>query len=309
MAAKAYLLLTITTLGWGGNVIAGKTAVGHISPALLSSGRWILAVTVLMPFAWPHLRREWPVIRSHLLFLLIMGCLGFALFNNFYYIALNHTSAINGSIEQASMPLLVFAANFLLFGQRVSIGQIIGFFISLVGVCLVATNGNIAGILRLDVGYGDALLILSICFYGAYTVALRWMPKLHWMSSITVLSIGAILGCVPFTWLEFSGGTTTTPDIQGWLVLLYAAIVPSIISQACYIRGVALIGPNRGGLFINLVPIFGTFFAVSLLGEQLQIHHVVGLALVLGGIALAEHRPGIEKPATGARPGRRSRSG
>ena len=301
MAAKAYLLLTITTLGWGGNVIAGKLAAGHISPALLTSGRWIIALALVLPFALPHLRREWHIIREHYLFLLVMGGLGFALFNNFYYLALNHTSAINAAIEQSSMPLLVFIANFLLFGQRVSPGQIAGFFISLVGVCLVATNGNLAGILRLDVGYGDALLILSISFYGAYTVALRWMPKMHWLSSITVLAVGAIITGLPFTALESTGGHLILPDTRGWLVLLFAAIVPSIVSQVCYIRGVELIGPNRGGLFINLVPIFGTFFAVTLLGEELQIYHLVALALVLGGIALAEHKPGAHNgPDAGA---------
>ncbi|MCP4317924.1 MAG: DMT family transporter [Hyphomicrobiales bacterium] len=290
MAARAYLLLIITTLGWGGNAIAGKLAAGHISPALLTSGRWIIALAAVLPFALPHLRREWQTIRTHLLFLLVMGSVGFALFNNFYYLALNHTSAINGAIEQASMPLLVFVANFLLFGQRVSPGQIIGFFISLVGVCLVATNGNLAGILRLEIGYGDALLILSVVFYGAYTVALRWMPKMHWLSSITVLAAGAIIGGLPFTILETASGYMHLPDTQGWLVLVYAAIFPSIVSQACYIRGVELIGPNRGGLFINLVPIFGTFFAVTLLGEELHIYHLTALALVLGGIALAEHK-------------------
>lgn len=290
MAAKAYLLLTITTLGWGGNAIAGKLAAGHISPALLTSSRWVIALAAVLPFALPHLRREWHTIRAHLLFLLVMGSVGFALFNNFYYLALNHTSAINGAIEQSSMPLLVFVANFLLFGQRVSPGQIIGFVISLVGVCLVATNGNLAGILRLEIGYGDALLILSVAFYGAYTVALRWMPKLHWLSSITILAAGAVIGGLPFTILETTSGHLILPDTQGWLVLIYAAIFPSIISQACYIRGVELIGPNRGGLFINLVPIFGTFFAVTLLGEELHTYHLIALALVLGGIGLAEHK-------------------
>ena len=294
MAAKAYLLLTITMLGWGGNAIAGKLAAGHISPALLTSGRWIVALLVVLPFALPQLRRDWSVIRAHLLFLLVMGGVGFAMFNNFFYLALNHTSAINAAIEQASMPLLVFAANFLLFGQRVSVGLITGFFISLVGVCVVATNGNLAGILRLDVGYGDSLLIMSIAFYGAYTVALRWMPKMHWLSSITVLSVGAIIGGLPFTLLEYAGGHLNPPDMQGWLVMVFTAIVPSIISQACFIGGVELIGPNRGGLFINLVPIFGTFFAVTLLGEQLHLYHLVALSLVLGGIALAERRPGAE---------------
>ncbi|MEM6460679.1 MAG: DMT family transporter [Pseudomonadota bacterium] len=297
MAARAYLLLIITMMGWGGNAIAGKLAAGHISPALLTSGRWIIALVLVLPFALPHLRREWQTIRSHFLFLIVMGVVGFALFNNFYYLALNHTSAINAAIQQASMPLLVFVANFLMFGQRVSPGQIFGFLLSLAGICIVATNGDIASLLRLQIGYGDALLLLSIAFYGAYTVALRWMPQLHWLSSITMLAVGAILGGIPFTALEYAGGYLRLPDTQGWLVLLFAAIFPSIVSQACYIGGIRLIGPNRGGLFINLVPIFGTFFAVTLLGEQLQIHHLFAIAMVLGGIALAERRPEPEKSA------------
>ncbi|MEM9104220.1 MAG: DMT family transporter [Pseudomonadota bacterium] len=297
MAAKAYLLLTTTMLCWGGNVIAGKLAVGHISPALLSSGRWVIALMVILPFAMPHLRRDWPTIRANLPFLLVMGCIGFALFNNIYYLALNHTSAINAAIEQASMPLLVFAANFLIFGQRVSAGQIVGFFVSLAGVSLVATNGNITGLFRLEVGYGDALLLLAIAFYGLFTVLLRWMPRLHWLSSLSVLAMGALIGCAPFVGFEYSGDHIILPDLQGWLVLIFAAIFPSIISQATYIRGVALIGANRGGLFINLVPIFGTLFAVTLLGEQMQVHHVVGLVLVLGGIALAERKPRVETSA------------
>ena len=291
MAIRAYILLIITMLGWGGNAIAGKLAAGHISPALLTSGRWLIALAILLPFALPQMRREWPTIRRHLWLLLALGVVGFALFNNFFYLALNYTSAINAAIEQASMPLLVFIANFLLFGQRVSPGQLVGFFISLVGVTLVATHGNLAGILRLDIGYGDALLILAVAFYGAYTVSLRWMPKLHWLSAMTALSVGAILGGLPFTAWEAYSGSLILPDMQGWLVLAFAAIVPSIVSQACFIRGVELIGANRGGLFINLVPLFGTFFAVTLLGEDLFAYHLIALALVLGGIALAEHKP------------------
>ncbi|MCY6379327.1 DMT family transporter [Hoeflea prorocentri] len=291
MALKAYILLVITTLGWGGNAVAGKFAAGHVSPALLTSGRWLLALLLLLPFALPHLRREWSVLRAHFLFLLGMGIVGFALFNNFYYLALNYTSAINGAIEQAAMPLLVFAANFLLFGQRVSYSQIIGFFISITGVALVATNGNLPGLLSLDVGYGDALLILSISFYGAYTVALRWMPKLHWSSAMVALALGALIGGAPFTVFEAWSGSLILPDMTGWFVIVFAAVFPSIVSQACFIKGVAIIGANRGGLFINLVPIFGTLFAVLLLGEQLEMFHLIALGLVLGGIALAEHKP------------------
>ena len=121
---------------------------------------------------------------------------------------------------------------------------------------------------------------------------------MQWLSSITVLSVGAIIGGLPFTLLEYAGGHLNPPDMQGWLVMVFTAIVPSIISQACFIGGVELIGPNRGGLFINLVPIFGTFFAVTLLGEQLHLYH-----LVAPFPGARRHCPG------GTQAGRRRRAG
>ena len=83
-------------------------------------------------------------------------------------------------------------------------------------------------------------------------------------------------------------GSTSLPDARGWSVIFYTAIFPSILAQIFYVRGVELIGANRAGLFVNLVPVFGTLLSVALLGEKFRIYHAVALALVLGGIALAE---------------------
>lgn len=288
MAARAYLYLTITTAGWGGNAVAGKLAVDHVSPAMLTSLRWAVAILILVPFAWPHLRREWPVIRANALMLLFLGVLGFTLFNNFLYLGLIYTSAINGAILQAATPLVIFIASFVLLRQRTFAAQLIGFCISVVGVVLVATDGMPARLLDLDIGFGDALLLLAVLCYGLYTVALRWKPQLHWLSLMSMLAVAAFIGSLPFTLWEGTTGRLLVPDAQGWLVVLYAATIASIVSQVLYIRGNELIGGNRAGLFFNLVPIFGTLFAVVVLGEQLQAYHLIALVLVLGGIALAE---------------------
>lgn len=290
MAVRAYIYLIITTAGWGGNAVAGKLAAGHVSPALLTSLRWSLAVLILLPMALPHLRRQWPVVKAGWPILLFLGVLGFALFNNFLYVALIHTSAINAAIEQAATPLVIFIASFALFGQRVTAGQFIGFAISVIGVALVASHGDLTRLLYLDVGFGDAMLLLAVLCYGIYTVCLRWKPNLHWLSLMTALALGAFVGSLPFTLRECLSGTMQLPDTQGWLVVLYAAIFPSIVSQVLFIKGNEMIGGNRAGVFFNLVPIFGTFFAVILLGESFHLYHLTALALVLGGIAIAERR-------------------
>ncbi len=299
MAARAYLYLTITTAGWGGNAVAGKLAVGHVSPAMLTSLRWAVAILILVPFAWPHLRREWPVIRANALMLLFLGVLGFTLFNNFLYLGLIYTSAINGAILQAATPLVIFIASFVLLRQRTMAAQLIGFCISVVGVILVATDGAPSRLLDLDIAFGDALLLLAVLCYGLYTVALRWKPQLHWLSLMTMLAVAAFIGSLPFALWEGVTGRLLFPDAQGWLVVLYAATIASIVSQVLYIRGNEMIGGNRAGLFFNLVPIFGTLFAVVILGEKLQAYHLIALALVLGGIALAERRGRRQAAAAG----------
>ena len=300
MAARAYLYLTITAAGWGGNAVAGKLAVGHISPAMLTSLRWVVAVLILLPFAWPHLRHDWPIIRANAWRLFFLGLLGFALFNNFLYLGLNYTSAINGVILQAATPLVIFIASFVLLRQRTLFAQLMGFGLSVVGVVLVATDGQPARLLDLDIGLGDALLLMAVLCYGLYTVALRWKPQLHWLSLMTMLAIAAMIGSLPFTLWESAAGRMIVPDAQGWLIVLYAATIASIVTQVLYIRGNEMIGGNRAGLFFNLVPIFGTIFAVVILGEQLQAYHLIALVLVLGGIALAERRGRRQAAAGGA---------
>ncbi len=304
MAARAYVYLTITTAGWGGNAVAGKLAVGHVSPAMLTSLRWAIALLIILPFAWPHLRREWPVIRRHAAVLIALGFLGFALFNNFLYLALIHTSAINGAILQAATPLVIFIASFLLFRLKTTIAQMTGFAISVVGVATVASHGNLSRLLDLDIAIGDAIMLLAVLCYGLYTVGLRWKPQIHWLSLMTMLALAALIGSLPFALWEAASGRLLVPDRQGWLVVLYAATVASIITQILYIRGNELIGGNRAGLFFNLVPIFGTLFAVAILGEQLHLYHLLALILVLGGIGLAERWRGRKSGVTDVTPKR-----
>ncbi|MES1926244.1 DMT family transporter [Salinisphaera sp. T31B1] len=286
----AYVLLLATTLAWGANAVAGKFAVGHISPLLLTNLRWGIAGLAVLPFAWPHLKADAAMIRRHAPLLIAYGAIGFAGFNGALYSALNHTSAINVVIEQAGMPGVIFALNFLVLRQRVTTRQMLGFLLTVAGVALIVSAGQPARLLALDLNRGDALMLVAILCYGGYTAALRAKPRLHWLSFITVISLAAWLGSLPLAAWEFTAGTAIVPDIRGWAVVLFAALVPGLIAQTCFIRSNELIGANRAGVFINLIPIFGTLLSVALLGETLHLFHVAALTLVLGGIALAERR-------------------
>lgn len=289
MLRTAYILLLSTALMWGGNAVAGKLAVGHVSPMLLTSIRWGLAVAIMLFIGGAQLRRDWAMVKRHIVLLSTLGAVGFGLFNVIIYSALNYTSAINVSIEQAGMPLVIFIANFVLFGMRVSWAQIVGFLLSLLGVALTAGHGSLGRLVSLDVNFGDALMLVGIILYGGYTVALRFKPAMHWQSLILVLGFSAFVSSLPFAAWELAAGNMIWPDTKGWAIAAYTAIFPSLVSQVFYIRGVEMIGANRAGLFVNMVPIFGTLLSVVLIGEDFQLYHAFAMAMVLGGIWLAEN--------------------
>ncbi len=286
----AYILLILTTLFWGGNAVAGKMAVGNISPVLLTLMRWVIAAGIIFLFAIKDLKRDWPTIRRHWLLLAFYGAVGFTLFNLLLYTALGKTTAVNASIVQAAIPASVYLLNFLIFRVRVTVWQIAGFIVTLVGVMTVATHGEIARLATLDLNAGDALVLCSVVVYALYTVYLRHKPQMNWKSLIVVLSTAAALAAIPFTIYEWQSGSMIKPTGTGLAIMLYAGIFPSIISQLFFIKGVELIGPNRAGIFINLIPIFGTGLAILILGEKLESVHLVALTPVIAGIWLAERK-------------------
>jgi drug/metabolite transporter (DMT)-like permease len=298
--SRAYFYLSVTALFWGANSVAGKLAVGHVSPMVLTTYRWILALIIILAFMLPQVKRDWPMIRKHWLQLLLYGIFGFTAFNALLYSALGYTSAINAVIEQAGIPMLIFVFNFVLFRIQASIAQIVGFTVTLIGVLITAAHGEFSALAALEFNFGDALMLCAVIVYAAYTVSLRWKPDLHWQSFIAAPAFGALLSAIPLLFWELSRGAAIFPDTTGWAIVLYAGIFPSLLSQVLYVRGVEMIGANRAGLFINAIPVFGTILSVLLIGETLYPFHVVALLLVLGGIAIAEWgRPKDNKKPAG----------
>jgi drug/metabolite transporter (DMT)-like permease len=285
---KAYLSLIIATLAWGGNAVAGKLAVGHVSPMMLTFWRWFFAVAIIFAISVPQLIKDWPVVRKNLPILLFLGVVGYVVFNAALYTAVNYTTAINVTVEQAVIPMLIFVINFALFRMKVSWAQILGFTLTLLGGVLTAVHGDLSALVTLTVNFGDAIMMIAIVAYAIYTVALRWRPKVDWRTLMAIPSLFAMIFSLPLVFWEYSADRLIWPDTEGWIVVLYTAIFASLIAQVLYIKGVGEIGANRAGLFINLVPVFGTLLSVAIIGESLQLFHVVALALALGGIAIAE---------------------
>jgi len=186
------------------------------------------------------------------------------------------------------MPLVIFLANLLIFRVAITGGQVLGFILTVAGVMTVASGGSIEQLLSLTLNRGDAIMLVAVLVYGGYTVALRYRPVMHWQSMMAVMATAAIAASIPFTIWEIAVGRVVWPGLEGLAIVAYTAIFPSLISQVLFIQANGMIGSNRAGLFVNLVPIFGTILSVLVLRETLHVFHIVALVLVMGGIWLAE---------------------
>ncbi|WP_417584495.1 DMT family transporter [Pelagibacterium sp.] len=294
LMSQPYLLLILSALFWGANIIAGKLAIGELDPYALSVMRWLVAFLIVLPFAWNGLLREWREIRRGWGWLALYGALGFTSFNVLLYAATTHTAAVNVAMIQAAIPVLVMIGNFAIFRVRASALHIAGVVLTIYGVMHVATHGNVLRLVGLDVNIGDAMMLLAAIFYAVHSLMLRYKPRIGWLSFIAATSFFAALAALLYQSLFGSGPVGLVSEVaamswRGWAIVIYVAILPSIVAQMTYARGVELIGPNRASLFINLIPVFGALLALLVLGESLDVYHMIAAVLIVAGIALAEY--------------------
>lgn len=288
-----YLILLLTVAFWGGNVVAGKAAVGEIDPYALITLRWAGAFLAILPFAASSLRRDWAVIGRTWPLFALYGVVGFAGFNVLVYVAAYFTSGVNNALDQVAINVLVMIGSFVFFGTRVRVLQTVGVAVTIVGVAVTATHGDLGRLLSLDLNFGDLLVLLACVAYAIYSLLLRYRPATDWKSFIAVTFGFALLGSLAFQ-AVFGGGpgalVAALPAITplGWLIVAYTVLLPSLVSQMLYVRGVEMIGANRASLFINLIPLFGAIGSVMLLGERFEAFHLVAAALIVVGIVLAE---------------------
>ncbi|MBS9778021.1 MAG: DMT family transporter [Gammaproteobacteria bacterium] len=285
-----YILLILAPLIWGGNTVVSKLAVGEIEPMTLVFFRWLIALLVLLPVALPHVKREWCAIRQSLHWLMMYGVVGFALFNIVFYIAAQYTSAINIALIQSFIPIFILLLNFVFYKQRLVKAQLLGLVMAFLGVVLIVTKGNVTVLKKLDLNRGDLLMLFAVLCYALYSIGLRYKPSISWLSFIFVAAFFAFITSIPFALYEVI--TIQKPviklSIKSFSLLIYVGVLASIVAQISYAKGVGLIGANRAGFAINLVPVFGVVLAVIILHESIHWFHIVGMLFVLGGITISE---------------------
>lgn len=287
---QPYLLLSLTSLFWAGNIVLGRYAGGHLPPMTLSCVRWSGAFLTLLPFAIPHLRRDWPALRTRLPLIAVLSATGFAINNALSYWGLQYTQALNALLIQSSGPLFVALWSLLLFGVRLTWAQFAGIATSLAGVFTILLRGDLSALASIQFNRGDLLLTGALVAFGLYSALMPRRPVTHQLSLIAVTTAGGALLLLPFSIWEFLSGFTLQPDMITLVSVIYVVIFPSSLAYLCFNRGIALIGPNRAAPFFHLMPVFGSAMAIVLLGEQPRLYHLIGYLMVLAGVVIASRQ-------------------
>ena len=281
-------MLILTTFCWGLNAVFARMAAGEISPMLLVSIRWLGTFILLVLFAGRTIMEGLPAIRQHMGYTFLMGLVGLGGFGTLIYYSAYYTTAVNIGIIQGAMPAIVLVGSCWLFRISVNFIQIVGVAVTMLGVVFVSINGELEKLMSLSFNKGDLLMLIAVLLYGAYTVGLR---RKHNLSSILLFAsvvFWAFISTLPLTIYEFASGKSVWPEEKVWIIVGLIVLLPSFLSQICFIASVKLIGPARSGVFVNLVPVFASFLAVQLLGEAFELYHGFSLLLVLSGIYIFE---------------------
>lgn len=287
-ALLGYAGLVLTALFWAGNAVVARGTAGEIPPLALSFWRWTIALVLIAPFGLPRVIRQWPRIRARWPVLLALATLSVGAFNTLLYLAAQSTGAINISLVNATIPIVVAVFAWAFLGESVSRVQAAGIIAALVGMLAIVGRGDIAVLLGVDINLGDGIMVAAVLVWGGYSVLLRHAaPVLHPLALLTVLIGLGLPVILPFYLLELA--LTGGFDLHAGMLpaFAYVGIFPSLLAYLFWNHGVQTIGPTRSAVFIYLLPVFAAGLAVTFLDETLHAYHAVGGALILIGLYLA----------------------
>jgi len=286
---KAYIMLVCATLFWAGNFMIGKFAfLTNIPPMSLVFYRWSLVWLILLPFTFKEIIKSKKIILKNLPLLLFLALTSVGLFNSFTYLSLVHTQVINASLFNTAIPAIIILLCFLFNIEKTNKYQILGLIISVLGILSIITKLNLEVILSLNFNKGDLIMIGGVITWGLYSSFLK--RKTFTLPLLTLVHILCSLGLIfifPQFIYEFSQGQKIDFDINLFYILIFLALFPSIGSYYCWAGAVSIIGANRAGIFLSLIPLFSTIMAIFFYNEQFQFFHLIGSILIILGLFLS----------------------
>ncbi len=289
---KAYLMLVLASIFWAGNFIVGKFAFfENIPPFSLVFFRWLTVWFILLPFTYKEILNNKKNIFNSFSLLLLLGLTSVGLFNSFVYISLNYTQVINASLFNTAIPAAIILFCFLFKIENTNSYQLAGLIISVIGVFAIITRLDLNILLTLSFNIGDIWMICAVFCWGIYSAFLKKLKlKISLLSLVHILCSCGLIFLFPQFLYEYSQSDIINVNKNFLYCLVYLALFPSIGSYYCWTGAVSIIGPNRAGIFLMLIPMFSAVMAIFFFKEEFQLYHFIGSIFVIIGLFLANKK-------------------
>tara|TARA_B100000900_G_scaffold176893_1_gene150004 strand:- start:2280 stop:3173 length:894 start_codon:yes stop_codon:yes gene_type:complete len=286
---KAYLMLVCATLFWAGNFMVGKFAfLTNIPPMSLVFFRWLLVWLILLPFTYKEILKFRDIIFNNLPLLFFLALTSVGLFNSFTYLALIHTQVINASLFNTAIPAIIILLCFIFKIEKTNKFQIIGLILAVLGILSIITKLDLNILLSLNFNKGDLIMVGGVISWGLYSAFLKKKKfDLPLLTLVHVLCTFGLIFILPQFLYELSQGQFINFNINLGYTLVFLALFPSIGSYYCWAGAVSIIGANRAGIFLSLIPLFSTIMAITILSERFQFFHLIGAILIILGLFLS----------------------
>ena len=288
----AYLILILTTIFWSGNFIVGKAAsMYQIPPFSLNFYRWFFAGLILLPFTYKELIKKKKYIINNLGFFIVLGITSITIFNSIVYYSLYYTQVISGILMISTIPVWIIFISSILKIEKTNIFQIIGVILSLTGVIFIITKADLNLIKNLDFNKGDLSMVIAMFSWAIYSALLK--SKKYEISQVSLLEVVIICGLfflIPIYFIEMNMGNLIILGKPFYLILAYVVIFPGLASFFFWIKGISIIGANRAGIFLHLMPIMGAIMAMLIFDERFMFYHILGAIFIIAGITLSNKK-------------------
>jgi len=289
---NAYVFLILATLFWSGNFIVGKAAtLFEIPPFTLNFYRWIFAWLILAPFTLQEIIQKKKQILQDIKLIFILGITSITIFNSIVYYSLNFTQVISGVLMISTIPVMIIFFSSIFKIEKTNIFQILGVIFSLLGVTIIVTQADLDILLNLNFNKGDLWMVVAMFSWAIYSALLRKKKfELSQTSLLEVIISAGLIFLLPAYIIEMILGYRLNIDLPFALTLTYVVLFPGLASFICWIKGIAIIGSNRSGIFLHLMPIFSTVLAILIFEEKFMNFHLFGALFIIGGIFLSSRK-------------------
>ena len=290
LLAYIYLLLTITF--WAGNFIVGKFASYYnVPPFSLNFYRWFFAWLILAPFTLPEILKHKDYIKENFKLFLILGVTSITVFNSIVYYSLNFTQVISGVLMISTIPVMIMLFSSILKIEKTNVFQILGVLFSFTGVILIITKANFEILKNLDFNKGDITMVVAMFSWALYSALLKKQShKLSQLSFLEVIITFGLIFLIPIYFIEYQIGYRITLEKPFIMILSYVVLFPGLASFILWIKGISLIGANRSGVFLHLMPILSAIMAMIIFKEKFMLYHILGAVFIVTGIVLSNKK-------------------